>query len=206
SSSGSSIYNRYYLSYAARTGNKCPFITTYMKRGWANSPAEVTKLQNFLKDYEKMTITVNGIYDLATENAVKQFQAKYLDTVMGPWGANQPSGVVYITTTRKINELACNIPMYLTVKEALEIQAYRNRPVVTASAQPTVPSSTTASPTIENTSDTNVAPTVDNSASSTPVGPSPIIGTDDSTDNTNTAAVTKANILQRFWNFLKSIF
>ena len=66
-------------------------------------------------------LTVNGIYDEATLNAVNQFQLAYKEQVLRPWvevglhnDENVPTGYVYKTTKRWINLLKCpslNIPM-----------------------------------------------------------------------------------------------
>jgi peptidoglycan hydrolase-like protein with peptidoglycan-binding domain len=84
------------------------YITKYIKLGAANNPAEVNKLQIFLRDYEGFSsLSVTGIYDQATYNAVKQFQLKYAADILTPWGITAPSGWVYITTKKKINQLYC---------------------------------------------------------------------------------------------------
>jgi hypothetical protein len=66
-------------------------------------------------------LTVNGIYDQETLNAVNQFQLAYKEEVLRPWvlaeyleNENTPTGYVYLTTKRWINLLKCpslNIPM-----------------------------------------------------------------------------------------------
>jgi len=91
------------------------------KYGADNDPAEVTKLQLFLNEFMAAGLTVNGIYDEATLNAVNQFQVAYKEQVLKPWveaqmhdDENDPTGYVYKTTKRWINLLKCpslNIPM-----------------------------------------------------------------------------------------------
>ncbi|MBX4209350.1 peptidoglycan-binding protein [Candidatus Parcubacteria bacterium] len=88
----------------------CPsvnFITTFLKAGGNNNPNEVRKLQYFLNTYEGANLAVNGEFDAATEAAVKAFQVKYSNEILAPWGVTEPTGVVYITTSLKINRVYC---------------------------------------------------------------------------------------------------
>ena len=85
-----------------------PYMTKYIQLGVANDPAEVKKLQTFLRDYESFSdLAVTGIYDQVTYNAVKTFQSKYAQDILIPWGHTTPTGYVYTTTIKKINELYC---------------------------------------------------------------------------------------------------
>lgn len=84
-----------------------PLITEFIKFGANNNPVEVTKLQEFLISHESANITVTGIYDLATFEAVKAFQVKYASDILGPWGVDEATGYVFITTSLKINLLKC---------------------------------------------------------------------------------------------------
>ena len=88
----------------------CPsvnFVTTFLRAGIDNNPNEVRKLQYFLNTYENAGIAVDGTFGSSTEDAVKAFQAKYASDVLAPWGTTTPTGIVYITTARKINEIYC---------------------------------------------------------------------------------------------------
>jgi len=86
-----------------------PYMTKYIKLGAANDSNEVKKLQIFLRDYEGFsTLSVTGIYDQATFNAVKVFQSKYAQDVLIPWGFTTPTGYVYTTTEKKINKIYCS--------------------------------------------------------------------------------------------------
>ena len=90
------------------------YITAYMKQGINNDPAEVTKLQNFLNQYEGANLDVNGTFDASTTAAVEAFQLKYAKDVLSPWGISAPTGVVYITTTHEINNIFCSLnPNYI---------------------------------------------------------------------------------------------
>lgn len=86
-----------------------PFITGYVGReGISDDPAEVLKLQRFLRHYEGETAIVpNGIYDAKTRAAVVRMQEKYADDVLAFWGLRHGSGAVYITTKNKVNALLC---------------------------------------------------------------------------------------------------
>lgn len=79
-----------------------------MRMGQANDVYEVIKLQSFLKVFEGFDyVTVNGVYDSATAQAVSAFQLKYSNEVLAPWGINAPTGYAYITTVGKINQIIC---------------------------------------------------------------------------------------------------
>ena len=83
-----------------------------MGMGKHNDSAEVKKLQTFLNTQIGAGLTVNGVFDSATEEAVKNFQVKYWQDVLSPWkpfglGDHQPTGYVYKTTARMINLLSC---------------------------------------------------------------------------------------------------
>jgi hypothetical protein len=63
-------------------------------------------------------LQLSGVYDAATLDAVKKFQVKYASDVLTPWGISEPTGYVYLTTRKKINELFCGgVPFPLTSEE-----------------------------------------------------------------------------------------
>ena len=96
----------------------CSYVNSYLKQGAENDPREVKNLQAFLRGVEKdMTVEVNGVFDDATYNAVLKFQSKYADDILTPWGVDAPTGYVYITTKRKINEIFCSTKIALTKEE-----------------------------------------------------------------------------------------
>ncbi len=175
-SSGSIVYTPTVLG-AATTS--CPLITDYLKFGGTNNPVQVTNLQIFLRANQKADVTVNGIFDQKTEDAVKAFQKKYLSDILGPWDATRPTGFVYITTTKKINALACASPVVLSAEERAIIEAYKAR-----------------------TSDQATGVEV-GSNGSTNLG---TVGADVLDDNDNVAAAGEASVLSRFWDFIKSLF
>lgn len=107
----------------------CVYLNNYLRQGLANDRLEVLKLQYFLKftqGYSNLETT--GTFDDATFNAVSQFQTKYADEVLTPWGysASHPTGYVYILTKKKINEIVCGTTFPLTAMQAEEIQQFRN--------------------------------------------------------------------------------
>ena len=51
---------------------------------------------------------LNGVYDETTYQAVKLFQQRYAKDVLTPWGINEPTGYVFITTQLAINNIYCD--------------------------------------------------------------------------------------------------
>lgn len=95
-----------------------PLLHNYLRLGSHNDASEVQKLQNFL-NANLGTKLASGVFDTDTDAAVKTFQLKYWDEVLKPWvptglkNDHTPTGYVYKTTLRKINNLACpalNLP------------------------------------------------------------------------------------------------
>ncbi|MBU4375330.1 peptidoglycan-binding protein [Patescibacteria group bacterium] len=102
-----------------------PYLLEYIKLGAKNNPVEVKKLQEFLKDKEEFKeISISGIYDEKTYNYVKQFQSDYMKDVLIPWNLSTPTGYVFETTKKKINELYCSCEKYL--KEYIKFGAQNN--------------------------------------------------------------------------------
>ena len=76
--------------------------------GYANDTLQVIKLQAFLKAYEHFDyVTVNGVFDQATYQAVSAFQLRYKDDILSPWGIDTSTGYAYIRTVGKINQVIC---------------------------------------------------------------------------------------------------
>ncbi len=111
------------LPAAAQTPISCPDFG-YAKLGGENDATEVSNLQTFLKTSEGLDVDVNGRFDGKTEIAVEAFQRKYMNDVMGPWGATRPSGVVNLTTVKKIEQILCGKPLMLDEGELSSILAY----------------------------------------------------------------------------------
>lgn len=169
----------------------CPLITTFMQIGGANDSADVLRLQTFLKHIEGLDVDQTGIFDQKTEAGVKAFQAKYLSDIMGPWHASAPTGYVYITTKKKINQIACNYALTFTPDEQAVINAY----LAGQQNGQTGQTGTSSSPIIGATENQG------SNGSST----NPIIG-ETGNGNSNTAAAANSSILSRFWNFIKNLF
>jgi uncharacterized repeat protein (TIGR01451 family) len=92
----------------AETGPDCsPLLMSYMRLGGDNDSAQVMILQNFLNTEMGTTLSASGIFDAATDAAVRAFQAKYAGEVLPPWGLSSPTGWVYILTEWKINDIVC---------------------------------------------------------------------------------------------------
>ena len=184
SSGGSSINPLFALAYTGTSS--CPLISSQMKFGSNNNASDVSKLQAFLNKILTINLAVNGQFDQATENAVKAFQTKYMSDIMGPWGATQSSGFVYITTMKQINKLACNSPLTLSADEMSIIDAYKAR-LAEEGSSISIPE---AGPVLEIGSDTN--------STSTDIGLS--------ADGSQTAAAANTSILGKFWDFILSLF
>lgn len=83
------------------------YILEPIKFGEDNSIIEVLKLQTFLNDYEGFNLDITGVYNLPTYEAVKTFQKRYVQDILTPWGIEESTGYVYITTMKKINDIYC---------------------------------------------------------------------------------------------------
>jgi hypothetical protein len=97
----------------------CPaYLEKYIKSGAKNDMNEVKKLQKFLATDEGFdNLRSTGFYGAETFKAVTDFQNKYATDVLGPWNNNKPTGYVYQTTKKKINELYC---MYRAKEKAAQ--------------------------------------------------------------------------------------
>ena len=89
-------------------------LDTYMRKNMVNNPIKVMILQTFLNFDLGLSLDINGIFDQSTDEAVREFQLKYSEEVLKPWGITSPTGYLYKTTLRWINMLSCqtlNLPM-----------------------------------------------------------------------------------------------
>jgi hypothetical protein len=168
----------------------CPLITTFMKINGTNDRADVSRLQIFLSNTEKLALDITGTFDAKTESAVKSFQKKYQNDILTPWGATLPSGNVYITTSKKINEIACAKPIQISASEQAIINAYKAR--VNSSTPVSVTDTETVTPAVQDETTTPVT--------------NDEIGTTESPTTDNTAAVGNTSIFSRFWNFVTGLF
>ena len=104
----------------------CFYLRDYMRRDFANDPIEVLKLQGFLRNFEGHSeVTLTGVFDQATFDAVSAFQMKYFSDILEPWGHTGPTGYVYILTLKKINEIYCQRIFPLNQSQVNEIAAFR---------------------------------------------------------------------------------
>lgn len=169
------------------TPANCFYLNDYLSINSKNSEMEVIKLQAFLLNTEKLNVDINGKFDSKTFEAVKQFQKKYSNEVLSPWGSSIPTGKVFYTTKKKINEIHCNSLFPLTAQQNYEINAYKNRPVVSV-----VVSSpeTTITPDLDILLDEQVS-------TSTNV---------EDINDTQSGVVIKAPFTTRVYNFVKWLF
>lgn len=90
------------------TGEVCTaYISDFLKFGGDNDPEQVRRLQQILT-LDGEAVAQTGVFDVATLDAVKAFQLKYADRILKPWGLTQPTGYVYLTTRKVLNEVYCH--------------------------------------------------------------------------------------------------
>ncbi|HEY9583842.1 MAG TPA: peptidoglycan-binding domain-containing protein [Candidatus Paceibacterota bacterium] len=163
----------------------CVYLNDYLKIGRANPSSEVIKLQLFLRDIEKLDVSPTGIFDQKTFDAVSVFQVKpeYIDDIMKPWGVTTPTGQVWYTTKKKINEIYCKTNFSLTAEQLAQIEAYRKG---------------LEDGTITVDADGNII-----NSTGTPIT-LPEVGLDD--NDSQTAAVGSTSFGARMWSFIKWLF
>lgn len=83
-----------------------PYLTKFIRLGSNNDPAEVTKLQFFLNQYEGERLVIDGVYKQVDYQAVLRFQTKYAE-ILRTWNLTAPTGYVYTATQETINRLYC---------------------------------------------------------------------------------------------------
>lgn len=100
------------LGAATSTPSCSMYLHDYMRMGKEASSTEVTKLQVFLNAVG-IKVEVTGMFDAATDAAVKAFQAQHKADVLTPWFKagivphENPTGWVYQLTRWKINNIVC---------------------------------------------------------------------------------------------------
>ncbi|MES3030797.1 MAG: peptidoglycan-binding domain-containing protein [Patescibacteria group bacterium] len=164
--------------------SQCVYLNSYLKLGRDNPQAEVLKLQAFLSSVENLPVLTTGVFDNQTFEGVKAFQAKYVTEILAPWGVTTPTGQVWYTTKKKVNEVFCKANFALTPAQIAEIEAYRlgiANGAVDAFGNPLDPNATGTIP---------LLPEVGNASGSNPLS----------------AAVGDLSIFQKFVNFLKWLF
>lgn len=103
---------------------ECNYLESYISIYRDNDSSQVLKLQTFLKDQEGFDIELNGVFDPSTIIAVNEFQVRYKEDILKPWGINSPTGNVSITTRHKINDLSCGVITPLSETEKEIIRSY----------------------------------------------------------------------------------
>ena len=103
---------------------ECDYLESYISIYRDNDTNQVLKLQTFLKDQEGFDIKLSGVFDSSTIVAVNEFQVRYKDDILKPWGISVPTGNVSITTRHKINDLSCGVATPLSNIEKEIIQSY----------------------------------------------------------------------------------
>lgn len=198
-SSSSGSRSMFFAPVIATSTGTCSYLNDYLRIDWKNDVTEVTKLQLFLKNMEKLDVDINGVFDNKTFEAVKAFQAKYLNETMSPWGSNNPTGQVFYTTKKKINEIFCNTTLYLTPEQIAQIQAYKNG----------ISNSLIVNNVNNNSNNNSNSPVGINISGSDILSSSSIPFTPEigSNDNENqTANVADAGFFGKIWNFIKWLF
>lgn len=89
-----------------------------------NDPELVKKIEIFLDKYENASLVVNGFYGSDDELAVKKFQEKYYSDILAPWKYTQATGIVYVTTSAKINSIVCGINTSSNISVYPQTNAY----------------------------------------------------------------------------------
>lgn len=83
------------------------YLTAFIRFGADNDTDQVRRLQTVLHDDEGAALDVNGVYDTPTLMATRAFQQKYAAEILTPWHLDAPTGFVYLTTRKKVNEIYC---------------------------------------------------------------------------------------------------
>ena len=117
----------------------CPaYLTSYITTYGKNDPEQVRLLEVFLRDGRNEQVVPDGTYDAASVAAVKRFQSEHVNDILAPWGIDYPTGHVYFTTRKKINELYCNgaKDFPLSPLQVRQIELYRNGELQPGSTEP----------------------------------------------------------------------
>ncbi len=82
----------------------CPYFTKYVKEGSRNS--EVVKIKQFLNATQGERLDLKDtLFDKKLTSAVRRFQAKNMQRVLGPWGLKSSTGWWYKSTRKMANDL-----------------------------------------------------------------------------------------------------
>jgi hypothetical protein len=103
------------------------YLTAFIRYGADNDEEQVKRLQRVLRDNEGAPVEENGTYDLPTLEAVRALQTKYASEILDPWGVEESTGYVYLTTRKKVNEIYCSTREFpLSEAEKEEIARIRS--------------------------------------------------------------------------------
>lgn len=84
------------------------YVDKFLKKGLKGNDNEaVKKVQEFLNNYMGTKLKVDGNFGSQTDMALKAFQNKHKDTILDPWGLKSPTGIFYLTTQTKVNNIMC---------------------------------------------------------------------------------------------------
>jgi len=101
------------------------YITDFIGLNRKNSEFEVKKLQAFLSS-KGFNLVVDGQFKAIDAAVVSEFQLIHKEDILDPWGIGKPTGMVYFTTKKKINELVCpNGSFSLNAAQISEIKAFK---------------------------------------------------------------------------------
>lgn len=129
-----------------------PLLSSFMRQGQSNDSTQVMKLQSFLNS-QGARLPVTGFFGSMTTAAVKNFQVKYKSEILAPLGLTRPTGNVYGSTQRKINQLNCGgdpAPVHTTT--SVQTVAPAPTSVQTAAAAAPTSASVTSRPAPKKTS------------------------------------------------------
>ncbi len=181
--------------------NCSQYLTSFIKPGARNDAEQVKRLQYVLGTLEHLTVGTAGVYDAQTIAATKVFQLRYANRILAPWGLSQPTGNVFLTTRRVVNEIYCNgKPFPLTAEEQAQIDRFTasHRTTVTT-PRVTTPRVTTPTP----TQPTTVAPVTTDTGSDTGTNTDSNTGTDTGSNDQAGAAGGSSG---GFWGWVGGIF
>ena len=175
-------------SYRPTISGTCSYLNSYLNiNSGSSDEMEIMKLQAFLINNENHKIDINGKFDSKTFEAVKSFQAKYANDVLTPWGSINPTGNVFYTTKKKVNEIYCKSTFALTAEQIAEIESYKNNKNVNVSID------------TDNKDNTDTKVNVDNTNAND-------IKTDNESDDSQIGAVAKTTFTTKVVNFVKWLF
>ena len=111
-------------SEASISSTECNYLESYLSVYRNNDVDQMLKLQTFLKEQEGFDVKLSGVFDSSTIIAVREFQIRYSEDILEPWGLTRPTGNVSITTRHKINDLSRGIVTPLSDTEKEIIRSY----------------------------------------------------------------------------------